>query len=106
MGNELRSGSRRARSGGGKNGAPNAKRLDALKKSRGEFDITGLDTNRLLTSLGFAIQRGGALRIGLTRDGGALAVGVYVDGASETVYLNVGDDQTEFWDAIDSVYAL
>lgn len=104
MANELRSSRRGSGSGSGKNSAPNAKRLDALKRSRGQFDLSGLDTSRLLTSLGIAVERGGALRIGLTRDRGALAVGVYVDGASETVYLNEGDDQAEFWDKIDSVY--
>lgn len=104
MGNELRNGSRRGRASAGKNGAPNTNRLASLKKARGQFDLSGLDTGRLLTSLGIAIERGGALRIGLTRDKGALAVGVYVDGASETVYLNAEDDQAQFWDTIDAVY--
>lgn len=104
MGNELRTGSRRARAGAGKNTTPNSNRLASLKKSRGQFDLSGLDAGRLLTSLGIAIERGGALRIGLTRDRGALAVGVYVDGASETVYLNADDDQAAFWDTIDAVY--
>lgn len=104
MGNELRATRKRRASGGGNNGAPNGKRLDKLKKARGQFDLSGVDTNRMLTAIGLAIAGGGALRIGLTRDGGALAVGVYVDGSSETVYLNADDDQAEFWDAIDDVF--
>lgn len=104
MGNELRDARKRRSNRSGGNGAPNGKRLDKLKKTRGQFDISGVDTNRMLTAIGLAIAGGGALRIGLTRDGGALAVGVYVDGSSETVYLNADDDQSEFWDAIDDVF--
>lgn len=104
MGNDLRTRRKPSSNGGAKNGAPNTNRLGKLQKARGQFDIAGVDTARLLTALGLAIAGGGALRIGLTRDGGALAVGVYIDGASETVYLNADDDQTEFWDAIDDVF--
>jgi len=105
MGNDLRTRRKPAGNSGGRNNAPNKGRLDALKKSRGQFDIAGVDSARLLTSVGLAIGAGGALRIGLTRDGGALAVGVYIDGASETIYLNEDDDQNEFWDSIDSVFS-
>lgn len=105
MGNELRNGRKRRGSGSGRNDAPNASRLDKLKKARGGFDINGLDTERLLSAIGFAIAGGGALRIGLTRDGGAVAIGVYIDGGSETVYLNADDDQTLFWDRIDDVFS-
>lgn len=104
MGNELRNARKRRTSGGGNNGTSNSNRLGKLTKARGKFDISGVDTNRMLTSIGLAIAGGGALRIGLTRDGGALAVGVYVDGGSETVYLNADDDQAEFWDTIDDVF--
>jgi len=104
MGNDLRSRRGNKSNGGSKNIAANASRLDKLKKSRGQFDLSGVDTARLLTAVGLAIAGGGAIRVGLTRDGGALSVGVYVDGASETVYLNADDDQTEFWDKIDAVF--
>ena len=104
MGNDLRTRRKPTGNGSNRNIAPNAGRLDKLKKARGGFDISGVDTSRLLTSVGLAIANGGALRVGLTRDGGALSVGVYIDGASETVYLNADDDQTEFWDKIDSVF--
>jgi len=104
MGNDLRSRGKRGGSGGGKNGTPNINRLDKLKKARGGFDIDGVNTARLLTSIGLAIGAGGAIRVGLTRDGGALAVGVYIDGGSETVYLNADDDQDMFWDSVDSVF--
>lgn len=105
MENDLRSRRGRKSNSGGRNIAPNAGRLDKLKKARGQFDLSGVDTKRLLNAVGLAISGGGAIRIGLTRDGGALAVGVYIDGASETVYLNADDDQSEFWDTIDSVFA-
>jgi hypothetical protein len=104
MANELRARRGRSGNGGGRNNAPNAGRLDKLRKVRGGFDLTGVDSKRLLNAIELAIVGGGALRIGLTRDGGALAVGVYADGASETVYLNADDDQTQFWDDIDAVF--
>jgi len=104
MANDLRSRRKPSGNGGGRNDAPNVNRLGKLKKARGQFDISGVDTSRLLTAVGLAIASGGALRIGLTRDGGALAVGVYIDGASETVYLNADDDQSLFWDSIDDVF--
>lgn len=104
MGNELRTRRKPTSNGGGKNTGGTIDRLAKLSKVRGQFDLNGVDTSRLLTAIGLAIAGGGALRIGLTRDGGALAVGVYVDGSSETVYLNADDDQAEFWDAIDAVF--
>lgn len=104
MGNSLRTRRAPGSNSGNRNAAPNSGRLDKLKKKRGSFDLSGVDSARLLTSVGLAILHGGAIRIGLTRDGGALAVGVYIDGGSETVYLNADDDQTEFWDSIDAVF--
>jgi len=104
MGNDLRVRRKSGGDRGAKNGAPNTNRLDKLKKSRGQFDMSGVESLRLLNAIDLAIAAGGAIRVGLTRDGGALAVGVYLDGASETVYLNADDDQNEFWDAIDSVF--
>lgn len=104
MANDLRGGKGRRSSVSGKNGTANGNRLAKLKKARGTFDITGIDTQRLLTAIDLAISAGGAIRVGLTRDGGAMAIGVYIDGGSETVYLNADDDQTEFWDSVDSVF--
>lgn len=104
MANELRNRTRRNSNGSGRNNATNAKRLDALKKSRGRFDTARIQTPSLLDAIGAAISNGGAIRIGLTRDGGALAIGVYVDGDSQTVYLNEDDDQNEFWHKIISVF--
>lgn len=104
MANELRARRGGKSNGTGRNNAPNAGRLERLKKVRGGFDLTGVDSKRLLNAIELALVGGGAIRVGLTRDGGALAVGVYADGASETVYLNADDDQTAFWDEIDAVF--
>jgi hypothetical protein len=41
-------------------------------------------------------QRGGALRLGYTRDGGAFSVGVYGDGEPYTEYVSPKEDINEF----------
>lgn len=100
MGNDLRNDRRSRGSGSGRNQSNNAKRLDKLKKDRPKFDLSRLDSDLMLAAIGRAALRGGALRIGLTRDGGALAVGVYGDGEYTTVYMNEFEDQTDFWETI------
>ena len=37
-------------------------------------------------------QRGGAIRLGYTRDGGAYAIGIYGDGEPYTDYVRPGED--------------
>lgn len=104
MANDLRTGRGRRSNGGSRNETANAKRLDSLKKSRGEIDLAGLHLEVMVVVLLLAIREGGAIRVGLSRDRGALAVGVFLDGDSETIYLNKDDDQREFWVRIAQVY--
>lgn len=82
------------------NSKGNLSKLASLKAKRTAFDLDVINTAQMLEVLFMAMSEGGALRLGLTRDGGAMAVGVYIDGASETVYLNEGDDQEKFWQTL------
>jgi hypothetical protein len=61
------------------------------------FDFEGLDTGVLWWCLQRVWAKGGALRLGLSRDGGAFALGIYGDGGDPyTEYFRDGLELTEY----------
>jgi len=68
-------------------------RRSERQQAREAFDLAGIDGAVLLETLTRVTEKGGAIRLGLTRDGGALAVGVYGDGSDPyTEYVRPGED--------------
>jgi len=76
-----------------KRAAKRAKRKSEVKR----INIASLDTEVLVYALLWAIQAGGAIRIGATRDGGAWAFGIYGDGEQPyTEYIRGDEDVNEY----------
>lgn len=70
----------------------------AFTRNREQFDTATLWTPEFRDAVELALQEGGAIRLGLTRDGGALAVGIYgLGGEPTTEYLRPSDDADAFW---------
>ena len=55
-------------------------------------DWGSVDGTLLTRAVAAVAKRGGALRLGYTRDGGAYAIGIYGDGDPFTEYLPPSDD--------------
>jgi hypothetical protein len=55
------------------------------------YGIEAIDWAEVGVTLCMVARRGGALRIGLTRDGGALSIGVYGIGEPYTLYVRPSD---------------
>ena len=63
------------------------------RRSRGKpASWSDEDAVKVLEAIDGVCKRGGAVRLGYTRDGGAFAIGVYGDGEPYTEYLRAGDD--------------
>lgn len=68
-------------------------------------DADGADWNNvnpalLMTAIGVVALRGGALRLGYTRDGGAYSIGVYGDGEPYTDYVRPNEDIDAYFERI------
>lgn len=73
----------------------------SFTRQREQFNTDTIWTDEFRAAIEIALQEGGAIRLGLTRDGGALAVGIYgLGGDPTTEYLRPSDDPTEFWNAL------
>ena len=59
-------------------------------------DWTGASGELLKAAIAAIARRGGALRLGYTRDGGAYAIGIYGDGEPFTEYVPPSDDIDEY----------
>jgi len=61
--------------------------------------LAEIDPVELMACLREVANKGGALRLGLTRDGGALAIGIYGDGNMDpyTEYLRPGEDAVAYF---------
>ena len=55
-----------------------------------------VDIEQLVYTIAAVAQKGGALRLGYTRDGGAYAIGVYGDGDPYTEYVSPKEDMNEY----------
>ena len=78
------------------------KRSPAVRKTfqreQQKFDTTTIFTESFRDAIELALNEGGAIRLGLTRDGGALAVGIYgLGNEPSTEYLRPSDDLEQFW---------
>lgn len=76
-----------------------AKRAASEQRLRRKVDAAGVtadwvnaDAQMLLYAVAAIAARGGALRLGYTRDGGAYAIGVYGDGDPFTEYVRPSED--------------
>jgi len=59
-------------------------------------DWEGVNEKLLVHAIGIVSRKGGALRLGYTRDGGAYAIGVYAGANYWTDYLRPTDDPEEY----------
>jgi hypothetical protein len=76
-----------------KNGQAEARQRRNTSISKGTPADWGSVSGELLTKAVAAVARkGGALRLGYTRDGGAYAIGIYGDGEPFTEYVPPSDD--------------
>jgi hypothetical protein len=55
-----------------------------------------VDAEQLVYVIAAVAQKGGALRLGYTRDGGAFAIGIYGDGDPYTEYVSPKEDMSEY----------
>lgn len=82
------------------------RRLDALRSKRQQRQSTEIadwqnaDATLVLRAVAAVSYRGGALRLGYTRDGGAYAIGIYLSNDSYTEYLRPGDDLDQYFRAL------
>ena len=75
-----------------------------LERRGKTFDVSTLDNQTVWESIARVLNKGGAIRLGLTRDGGALAVGIYGDGDPYTEYVRGGDDVIEFFHDVAQIF--
>lgn len=74
------------------------KRLEELRakrnsrQSKGIADWAAADASTLQRAVCAVGFRGGALRLGYTRDGGAYAIGIYLSNESTTEYVRPDED--------------
>ena len=63
-----------------------------------QIDIADVDWHAFGACLVDVLERGGALRLGATRDGGAWAIGIYgLDESPYTEYVRADEDINEFF---------
>lgn len=76
-----------------KNGQSEARQRRNTSAQKGApADWGSVDGVLLARAVAAVAKRGGALRLGYTRDGGAYAIGIYGDGEPFTEYLPPSDD--------------
>jgi len=62
----------------------------------GPADWGSVEPQSVLRAIEVVARKGGALRLGYTRDGGAYAIGIMGDGEPYTEYLRPSDDVGEY----------
>lgn len=65
-----------------------------------------VDPHMLLYAVAAIAARGGALRLGYTRDGGAYSVGIYGDGEPYTEYIRPSEDVNDVLRGIGDDFSL
>lgn len=86
------------------------RRRNERTAKRSSRHVTELDPQALMEALGWVLTRGGAMRIGMTRDCGAWAFGFYGDGDEPyTEYTGSDEDVNDYlrgvakyWQEIDA----
>lgn len=73
--------------------APNGSSGRRVRRDNGgnPADWQGVNGELLARTVAVVAMRGGALRLGYTRDGGAYSIGVYGDGEPYTEYVRPGE---------------
>lgn len=83
----------------------NNKRRRNLVPAR-TVSITDVDWEGFSVSLSQILNRGGAVRLGATRDGGAWAIGVYGDGSTPyTEYVRPEEDINKYFSDLGAFFA-
>lgn len=68
------------------------------KENTGPADWGCANAKSLIDLIQTVATKGGAVRLGYTRDGGAYSVGIYLDDDRETFYCRPSDDLDAFLD--------
>lgn len=76
--------------------AKREQKFTARRRERQVIDFSELTWEPLQYALSRVLSKGGAVRIGLTRDQGAWAIGVYGKGEPFTDYVRAGEGIAEF----------
>lgn len=72
------------------------RRFKGKGASTGGADWCNATPQLLVDTVASVAHKGGALRLGYTRDGGAYAIGVYGDGSPYTVYIKPAEDIDDY----------
>lgn len=92
----------------GTRNAKTAERRASNRRDRNRREgVTFADVNgeSLLKLLDIVAAKGGALRLGTSRDGGAFSVGVYGDGEPYTEYVGKGEDINEYFEGLAAYFS-
>lgn len=90
-----------------KKSAAREERQNRRRRPQGETaDWALADPHMLLYAIAAIAARGGALRLGYTRDGGAYAIGIYGDGDPYTEYVRPSEDLIGFLKGIGDDFSL
>ena len=74
-----------------------AEKRERRSRQTQKIELRGVNSDLLYDAIIAAIEVGGALRFGTTRDGGAWSIGVYGDGeAPYTEYVRPGEDFDQY----------
>jgi len=77
-----------------------AEKRESRRRTQGDYQLDLRGWAMVLCLQSAVVRRGGAIRVGLTRDGGALAIGVYMDNDYATEYIRPSED---LWTAIGEI---
>lgn len=68
------------------------------------FDWISVDTGRLQEIIGIVTARGGAIRLGYSRDGSAGSIGLYYGDNRDTLYIRPNGDVEEVFGLIERTF--
>jgi len=78
----------------------NRKRRRQQRGNANPADWTSANADLLRAAVACVAKRGGALRLGYTRDGGSYAIGVLGDGEPYTEYVRPTDDLDKYLEGL------
>jgi len=78
----------------------NRKRRRQQRGTANPADWTSANADLLRAAVACVARRGGALRLGYTRDGGSYAIGVLGDGDPYTEYVRPTDDLDKYLEGL------
>jgi len=88
----------------------NAKKRDSKRRRNlsptRTVSITDVDWEAFSRTLAQVLNKGGAIRLGCTRDGGAWSIGIYGDGSTPyTEYVRPDEDINAYFDGLGAFFA-